>query len=115
MLPGITQYFSVCIYDNEPLFFSKSTLVEPDSTPLSYPISFTSRTQECSLPSENLVHEHFDGIRCVDIYEIVENRRLGKGSYGSVYLCRHRKTGDEFACKVCVVVIIATRNYWNMS
>jgi serine/threonine protein kinase len=23
-----------------------------------------------------------------------------QGSYGSVYLCRHRKTGDEFACKV---------------
>ena len=88
----------------------------------------------------NLVHEHFDGMHCVDMYEIVENKRLGKvrqrsgcgvmgfcparkcivrshlisslarrpivrsnqGSYGSVYLCRHRKTGDEFACKVSV-------------
>jgi hypothetical protein len=38
--------------------------------------------------------------RCVDFYEIIENKRLGKGSYGSVYLCKHRKTGDEFACKV---------------
>ena len=38
--------------------------------------------------------------RCMDFYEIIENKRLGKGSYGTVYLCRHRKTGDEFACKV---------------
>ena len=36
----------------------------------------------------------------MDFYDIIENKRLGKGSYGSVYLCRHRKTGDEFACKV---------------
>ena len=41
-----------------------------------------------------------DKYRCVDFYEIIENKRLGKGSYGSVYLCKHRKTGDEFACKV---------------
>jgi hypothetical protein len=58
------------------------------------------RTQESSQIFENLIHEHFEGLRCVDFYEIVENKRLGKGSYGSVYLCRHRKTGDEFACKV---------------
>ncbi len=39
------------------------------------------------------------GKKCADYYEIFENCRLGKGSYGSVYRCRHRRTGDEFACK----------------
>ena len=58
------------------------------------------RTHQCSSLYENLTHEHFEGLRCVDFYDIVETKRLGKGSYGSVYLCRHRKTGDEFACKV---------------
>lgn len=61
---------------------------------------FFSRTQQSSSILENLVHEHFEGLRCVDCYEIIENKRLGKGSYGSVYLCKHRKTGDEFACKI---------------
>jgi transcriptional regulator len=59
-----------------------------------------SRTQQSSPLTENLVHEHFEGLRCVDFYEIIESKMLGKGSYGSVYLCKHRKTGDEFACKV---------------
>lgn len=35
-------------------------------------------SQESSTVIENLVHEHFDGTRCVDLYEIVENKRLGK-------------------------------------
>ena len=58
------------------------------------------RTHQSSSIYENLTHEHFEGLRCVDFYDIVETKRLGKGSYGSVYLCRHRKTCDEFACKV---------------
>ena len=61
------------------------------------------RTHQCSSIYENLTHEHFEGLRCVDFYDIVETKRLGKGSYGSVYLCRHRKTGDEFACKVTLM------------
>jgi hypothetical protein len=36
------------------------------------------RTQQSSHLLENLVHEHFEGLRCVDFYEILENRRLGK-------------------------------------
>ncbi len=32
--------------------------------------------------------------------EICEKNKLGKGSYGSVYLCTHKRTKDEFACKV---------------
>ena len=47
---------------------------------------------------ENLVNEHFEGKRCSDFYVIKE--KLGQGSYGSVHLCQHIQTGDEFACKV---------------
>jgi hypothetical protein len=41
------------------------------------------RTQETSPLYHNLVHEHFDGMHCVDVYEIVENKRLGKVRIGT--------------------------------
>merc|ERR1719235_1459115 len=57
-------------------------------------------TRQCSHLIENFVGEHFEGKKFSDFYEIFEKKRLGKGSYGSVYLCRHRRTEDHFACKV---------------
>mmetsp|Transcript_38492 Transcript_38492/g.39174 ORF Transcript_38492/g.39174 Transcript_38492/m.39174 type:complete len:254 (+) Transcript_38492:226-987(+) len=59
-----------------------------------------SRTQQCSHLLENFVHEHFEGKKCSDFYDVFESKRLGKGSYGAVYLCKHKRSGDEFACKV---------------
>lgn len=59
------------------------------------------RTRMCSHLIENFVHEHFEGRICSDYYDIVgDGGRLGEGSYGSVYLCRNKKSGDSFACKV---------------
>ena len=58
------------------------------------------RTRECSHLLENFVHEHFEGHRFSTYYDINEKDRLGKGSYGSVYLCHHKKTRDAYACKV---------------
>ena len=56
------------------------------------------RTQQCSHVLENLVHEHFEGRKCMEYYTLT--RKLGEGSFGTVHLCNHRLTGDEFACKV---------------
>eukprot|EP00607_Mallomonas_marina_P004898 CAMPEP_0182437126 /NCGR_PEP_ID=MMETSP1167-20130531/84830_1 /TAXON_ID=2988 /ORGANISM="Mallomonas Sp, Strain CCMP3275" /LENGTH=722 /DNA_ID=CAMNT_0024629925 /DNA_START=292 /DNA_END=2457 /DNA_ORIENTATION=+ len=58
------------------------------------------RTRECSRLLENYVIEHFDGVTCSDIYEVHGSSKLGKGSYGSVYLATHRMTTDERAVKV---------------
>lgn len=58
------------------------------------------RTRQCSHLLQNFVHEHFDGVKCSDVYDIFTEKRIGKGSYGSVYYCKHKKTEDEFACKV---------------
>jgi hypothetical protein len=78
------------------------------------------RTRQCSHLLQNFVHEHFEGIlssrprcsswlllcdvlsgvKCSDIYDIYTEKRIGKGSYGSVYYCKHKKSGEEFACKV---------------
>lgn len=58
------------------------------------------RCRQCSHLIENFVHEHFEGKKFAEQYEIFEKKKLGKGSYGSVFLCRHRRTGDEYACKV---------------
>ena len=48
----------------------------------------------------NYISEYFDGVSCADHYEIHGTNKLGKGSYGSVYLATHRITGDESAVKV---------------
>lgn len=58
------------------------------------------RTRQCSPLSQNFVGEHFEGESCSDVYQIHGGSKLGKGSYGSVYLASHRTTGDERAVKV---------------
>lgn len=57
------------------------------------------RTRQCSHLIENFVAEHFSGVRCGDVYEI-DPKQLGHGTYGTVHTCRHRESGDVFACKV---------------
>ena len=64
------------------------------------------RTRQCSQLIQNFVQEHFQGTRCSDVYDIIKSKRLGKGSYGSVYLCKHKKTGDNFAVKIINVTRI---------
>lgn len=58
------------------------------------------RSRLGSALSHNFVREHFDGLSCADVYEVHGSSKLGKGSYGSVYLATHRVTGDERAVKV---------------
>lgn len=58
------------------------------------------RTRQCSRLNDNFVREHFAGEICSDHYEVHGTNKLGKGSYGSVYLATHRITGDDRAVKV---------------
>jgi len=51
------------------------------------------RARQCAPLSHNFLHEHFDGTSCADIYEVHGSSKLGKGSYGSVYLASHRLGG----------------------
>ena len=46
---------------------------------------------------ENIPGEFFAGRSCADVYDINGNNRLGKGSYGSVYLASHRYVIDHLA------------------
>mmetsp|Transcript_12384 Transcript_12384/g.12789 ORF Transcript_12384/g.12789 Transcript_12384/m.12789 type:complete len:695 (-) Transcript_12384:261-2345(-) len=48
----------------------------------------------------NLIREHFCGSSCSEFYDVHGRNKLGKGSYGSVYLATHRVTRDERAVKV---------------
>lgn len=58
------------------------------------------RTRQASTIYQNFVRENFTGGSCSDMYEAHGTSKLGKGSYGSVYLSTHRVTGDERAVKV---------------
>jgi calcium-dependent protein kinase len=58
------------------------------------------RTRQMSTMYQNFVRENFTGGSCSDTYEVHGTSKLGKGSYGSVYLATHRITGDERAVKV---------------
>mmetsp|Transcript_28811 Transcript_28811/g.27602 ORF Transcript_28811/g.27602 Transcript_28811/m.27602 type:complete len:975 (-) Transcript_28811:99-3023(-) len=67
-----------------------------------------SRSKQCSSLSHNFVREHFEGQSCSDVYEVHGANKLGKGSYGSVYLATERLTGDERAVKVMNVDRVTT-------
>ena len=58
------------------------------------------RTRECAHLLQSFIPEHFEGVKCSDVYNIFTENRIGKGSYGSVYFCKHKKTQEEYACKV---------------
>jgi len=58
------------------------------------------QTKKASTIFQNLVHENFVGGSCSELYEVHGSNKLGKGSYGSVYLATHRVTADERAVKV---------------
>lgn len=56
--------------------------------------------RKCSKLQYNISGEYFLSKTCSDVYDINGNMRLGKGSYGSVYLACHKLTADERAVKV---------------
>mmetsp|Transcript_17482 Transcript_17482/g.29295 ORF Transcript_17482/g.29295 Transcript_17482/m.29295 type:complete len:685 (-) Transcript_17482:255-2309(-) len=58
------------------------------------------KSRQASTIYQNFVRENFTGGSCSDVYEVHGTSKLGKGSYGSVYLATHRVTGDERAVKV---------------
>lgn len=58
------------------------------------------RVRQSSSLYQNFVRENFTGGSCSEVYEVHGTSKLGKGSYGSVYLATHRVTGDERAVKV---------------
>ena len=45
------------------------------------------------------VREHYSD-PCTMFYEINNEHVLGKGNYGNVCMCKHRKSGQKYACKV---------------
>jgi hypothetical protein len=48
---------------------------------------------------ENIVHENIrEKVTVCDIYEL-DPTVIGSGSYGSVCVATHRRTGQKFACK----------------
>jgi len=66
------------------------------------------RLLQCSHLVENFVQEHFEGTEFYMDYEDI--RPLGKGGFGSVYLCRHLKSQIEFARKHIPMLKINSHN-----
>jgi hypothetical protein len=83
------------------IYFRVLQSILPLNADLQAKLDYSSaRTIECSHLLQNFIREHFSGAKCSDYYDIIEKKRLGQGSYGSVHLCTHRKSGDKFACKM---------------
>ena len=56
--------------------------------------------RSCNKLQYNISGEYFLSKTCSDVYDINGSMRLGKGSYGSVYLACHKLTADDRAVKV---------------
>lgn len=93
---AMLNYHTACVY------FRVMESMLPNIAPQVHPrLMYAAwRTRQCSQLEENFVNEHFGGESCAETYDVHSSNRLGKGSYGSVYLATHRITGDERAVKV---------------
>lgn len=79
----------------------------PALTPLVQPrlMYSTTRTRQTSPVQHNFVLEHFGDTTCTEVYEVHGSSKLGKGSYGSVYLATHRVTGILISHSIFLVGI----------
>lgn len=93
---AMLNYHSACIY-----YRVMESMIPSVISSVHQKLLYASwRSIKLSELSSNYVSEYFDGVSCADHYEIHGTNKLGKGSYGSVYLATHRITGDESAVKV---------------
>lgn len=73
----------------------------PKDSPLHSKLVYSAwHSRQGAQVAENVPGVFFADKSCSDVYDINGQARLGKGSYGSVYLASHRVTGDERAVKV---------------
>ena len=92
----------VCVWFSASVFFRVLESILPS---MNYEIHeklkiSAQRVRESASLKENFIQEHFSGSSCSEFYDIHGRNKLGKGSYGSVYLATHRLTRDERAVKV---------------
>ena len=94
---AMLNYHTACVFYRvmETMIPSKATSIQHSRL-----IHAARQTRLCSTLFQNFVRENFTGGSCSEIYEVHGSAKLGKGSYGSVYLATHRITGDERAVKV---------------
>lgn len=80
---------------------SVTRAASPKESPLHPKLVYSAwSSRQGSQVAENIPGVFFTDKSCSDMYDINGQARLGKGSYGSVYLAAHRTTGDERAVKV---------------
>jgi hypothetical protein len=96
-LEAMLNYHTACVF-----FRVMETMIpsKTSSNQHSKLVYVAQRTRQASTIYQNFVRENFTGGSCSDTYEVHGTSKLGKGSYGSVYLATHRITGDERAVKV---------------
>lgn len=94
---AMLNYHTSCVFYRvmETMIPSKANSIQHSSL-----MHAAHRIRQCSTFYQNFVRENFTGGSCSEIYEVHGSSKLGKGSYGSVYLATHRVTGDERAVKV---------------
>lgn len=59
---------------------------------------------------QNIILQNMIATNFEDIYYLYEKKLLGSGTYGSVYLTTHHKTGKQYAVKVLDIERITSYN-----
>jgi hypothetical protein len=96
-LDAMLNYHTACVF-----YRVMETMVPSKASSLHHSrlMYAAAKTRQTSSLYQNFVRENFTGGSCSEVYEVHGTSKLGKGSYGSVYLATHRVTGDERAVKV---------------
>jgi calcium-dependent protein kinase len=96
-LDAMLNYHTACVF-----YRVMETMVPSKASSLHHSrlMYAAQKTRQASSLYQNFVRENFTGGSCSEVYEVHGTSKLGKGSYGSVYLATHRVTNDERAVKV---------------
>ena len=66
--------------------------------------------KKCSSYEQSMILQNMIGSSFEDVYQLHDNKLLGSGTYGSVYLATHRLTGIQRAVKVLNIERVTSYN-----
>jgi len=107
------QYDAICNYHAACVFYRVMEPMIPQaiaSIQYSKLVYAAEQIKKCSSYEQSMILQNMIGSNFEDIYQLHDNKLLGSGTYGSVYLATHRLTGIQRAVKVLNIERITSYN-----